>query len=103
VCWPAIEVDRLNVRPEGLETVVEDDLDLDASPRDPQVSFFSDVLVRRETCDVGETPRRGLGFLRDDLDPDDVSRGRMVFEFSSTTGGSGGSCTQPPPPPSDAP
>ena len=103
VCWPAIEVDRLNVRPEGLETVVEDDLDLDASPRDPQVSFFSDVLVRGETCDVGETPRRGLGFLRDDLDPDDVSRGRMVFEFSSTTGGSGGSCTQPPPPPSDAP
>jgi len=94
VCWPALEVDRLNVRPEGLEAVVEDDIDLDASPRDPQVSFFNFTL-RDRSCG---TDRPGGGFLRNDAPADDVLRGQMVFEFSPTTGGSGGSCTQPPTP-----
>jgi hypothetical protein len=93
VCWPALEVDRLNVRPEGLEAVVEDDLDLDVNPRDPQVSFF-DSTVRSFFC---RTTRDG--FLADDAEPFPSPGSSMLFEMSPTIGDGGGECVQPPIPP----
>ena len=90
VCWPLLEPDRLNVRPEGLEVVVEDDIDLDVDPQDPQVSFFSDT-VRGQVCDVGRS-----GFLAPTEPLDDQPRGRMTFDFSATSGSGGPQCPPSP-------
>jgi len=90
VCWPLLEPDRLNVRPEGLEVVVEDDIDLDVDPQDPQVSFFSDT-VRGQVCDVGRS-----GFLAPTEPVDDQPRGRMTFDFSATSGSGGPQCPPSP-------
>ena len=74
VCWPQIEIDRINVRPDGLEVVIEDDIDLDVNPQDPQASFelFTSPLARPQVCDVARVdpdtgtweffPRPGGGY-----------------------------------------
>jgi len=93
VCWPAVEADRVNVRPEGLEVVLEDDIDLDGDPQDPQVSFFTD-LVRDEVCDVGEVHRPG--FLPHTGAVNHRDWGQMTFDFSATSGSGGPQCAPTP-------
>jgi len=73
-CAAQIEIDRINVRPDGLEVVIEDDIDLDVNPQDPQASFelFTSPLARPQVCDVARVdpdtgtweffPRPGGGY-----------------------------------------
>ncbi|NOY92066.1 MAG: hypothetical protein GXP55_12790, partial [Deltaproteobacteria bacterium] len=97
VCWPQIEIDRINVRPDGLEAVIEDDIDLDVDPQDPQATFamFTPGPVRGQIC---SRVRPGLpdapgppagGYLRSDLPPNYQSRNQFSFVIIGTSGSIG--------------
>ena len=90
-CAAQIEIDRINVRPDGLEVVIEDDIDLDVNPQDPQASFelFTSPLTRSLVCDTTSRQflaRPGPGYLAWDQEPDFVPRGQFSFAIAPTRG-----------------
>jgi len=101
-CAAQIEIDRINLRPDALEAVIEDDIDLDVNPQDPQASFelFASPLARPQVCDVARVdpdtgtwqffPRPGGGYMAHGAVLQPQSHGTFSFPILPSSGGVGG-------------